>query len=280
MDAVARVLSTRFSETLRQQFIVDNRPGAAGTMGADLVAKAVPDGHTLLIDGTPITITAHFQKQPRFDPIRDFTPISLLASAPNVMVVTAGFSAKTVKETIAAAVAQPGKLSYGSGGNGTITHLTGELFRLTAKINIVHVPYKSIANATTDVIGGQIPLAFPVMPGVVPHIRSGRLRALGMTSAQRSSALPEVPTFEELGMAGLIVGNWFGFLGPGGLPGPIAQRLNQSAVEAMRSTESQARFGALGFDIIASTPTAFAKQLQSDVVKWARVVKAAGITSE
>src|SRR3954469_10702140 len=180
-DAVARLLGTKLSELLGQQFVIDNRGGAAGSIGREVVAKSAPDGYTLLVGDSPHTINVHVLRHVPYDPIRDFTPISLLAMAPQVFVLNPAFPAKTLKEFIAAAKAQPGKLNYGSGGSGSITHLTGELFKLAAHIDMVHVPYKSIAIAMTDVIGGQIPVAFPTMPGAAPHARSGRLRALAIT---------------------------------------------------------------------------------------------------
>src|SRR3954470_9439647 len=213
-DAVARVLGAKLSEMLGQQFVIDNRPGAAGSLGREIVAKAAPDGYTLLVGDSQHTINVHVLRHVPYDPIRDFTPITLLATAPQVLVINPGLAAQTLAEFIAAAKAQPGKLNYGSGGTGSITHLTGELFKLAANVNVVHVPYKSIAIAQTDVIGGQVQAAFPTMPGAAPHVRAGRLRALAVSSAKRASALPEVPTFDESGVSGMIVTNWFGIFGP------------------------------------------------------------------
>lgn len=280
MDGVARILSAKFPELLGQPMLIENRPGVAGALGGEMVAKAAPDGYTLLIDGSPLAINPHVLKEVRLDPVRDLTSISLLANAPNVLVVNPQFPARSVRELVASASQSPGKLNYGSGGAGTITHLTGELFKLAARVDLSHVPYKSIANATTDVLGGQIPMAFPVMPGVVPHIRAGRLRALAISSERRSAALPDVATFQELGFQGVIVGNWFGLLGPARLPRDIVGRLNRLAVGVVRSPEGQSTFAGLGFDIIASTPEEFDRQLRSDLEKWAGVVKAAGIRPE
>jgi tripartite-type tricarboxylate transporter receptor subunit TctC len=279
-DAVARILSAKLSETLGQQFVIDNRPGAAGSLGREIVAKASPVGYTLLIGDSPHTINVHVLRHVPYDPIRDFTPISLLASAPQVMVLDPRFPAKDLKELIAAAAAQPGKLNYGSGGSGSITHLTGELFKLAAHVNIVHVPYKSIAIAMRDVIGGQIPLAFPTMPGAVPHIRAGRLRGLAITSARRSHALPDVPTFEESGVSGMLVNNWFGAFGPARLPPAIVTKLNRSLVDAMHSADGKARFAALSLDILATSPEEFDRFVRAELGKWGKVVKAAGIQRE
>jgi tripartite-type tricarboxylate transporter receptor subunit TctC len=244
------------------------------------VAKAAPDGYTLLIGDSPHTINVHVLRHVPYDPIRDFTPISLLASAPQVMVIHPGFAAKNLKEFIAAAAAQPGKLNYGSGGHGSITQFAGELFKIAARVDVAHVPYKSIAIAMTDVIGGQIPAAFPTLPGAVPHIKAGRLRGLGVTAAKRVSALPDVPTFEESGISGMLVANWFGLFGPARLPQNIVTRLHQSTIDVLSSPDGRGKFGALSLDIVGSTPQEFDTYLRAELEKWAKVVKAAGIKPE
>jgi tripartite-type tricarboxylate transporter receptor subunit TctC len=279
-DTVARIVGQKLGEMLGQQFVIDNRPGASGSLGRELVAKAAPDGYTLLVGDSPHTINVHVLRHVPFDPIRDFTPLTLLATAPQVMVINPGFAAQTLGEFIAAAKAQPGKINYGSGGSGSITHLTGELFKLAAGVNIVHVPYKSIAIATTDVIGGQVQAAFPTIPGAAPHVRGGRLRALGITSAQRTSALPEVPTFEESGVSGMIVTNWFGVFAPARLPKEILVKLHRAILEAMRSPDMHARFTNLSLDITTTTPQEFEAHLKSELARWGKVVKAGGIKPE
>ena len=279
-DAVARILSAKLSESLGQQFVIDNRPGAAGSLGREIVAKAAPDGYTLLIGDSPHTINVHVLKHVPYDPIRDFTAISLIATAPQVFVVHPAFAAKTLKDFVAVAAAQPGKLNYGSGGTGSVTHLTGELFKIATRTDVVHVPYKSIAIAVTDVIGGQIPAAFPTIPGAVPHVKSGRLRALALTSVKRSAMLPDVPTFEESGIHGMIVTNWFGAFGPARLPQPMLAKLNKSIVDVLQSADGRAKFSALSLDIAASTPQAFDAHLRAELEKWGKVVKAAGIKPE
>jgi tripartite-type tricarboxylate transporter receptor subunit TctC len=279
-DAVARILAAKLSESLGQQFIIDNRPGASGSLGRELVAKATPDGYTLLVGDSPHTINVHVLRHVPYDPIRDFTPITLLATAPQVLVLNPAFPAKTLKELIAAAKVQPGKLNYGSGGSGSITHLTGELFKLAARVDIVHVPYKSIAIAVTDVIGGQIPIAFPTMPGAVPHVRAGRLRGLAISSPKRSSVLAEVPTFDESGVPGMIVTNWFGVFGPAHLPRELLTKLHRSIVDIMHSADGRAKFTALSLDIAATTPQEFEGHLKAELEKWGKVVKAAAIKPE
>jgi tripartite-type tricarboxylate transporter receptor subunit TctC len=279
-DAVARLLGQKLSELLGQQFVIDNRGGAAGSIGREVVAKATPDGYTLLVGDSPHTINVHVLRHVPYDPIRDFTPISLIATASQVFVVNPGFPAKTLKEFIAAATAQPGRINYGSGGSGSITHLTGELFKLAAHVDLTHVPYKSIANAITDVIAGQVPAAFPTMPSAVPHVKAGRLRALAVSSAKRSNVLPDVPTFEESGVSGMIVNNWFGVFGPARLPGQIVATLNGAVVEALNSADVRSRMAALSLEIVGSTPQEFDKHVRAELEKWGKVVKAAGIKPE
>jgi tripartite-type tricarboxylate transporter receptor subunit TctC len=279
-DTVARILGQKLGETFGQQFVIDNRPGASGSLGRDLVAKAAPDGYTLLIGDSPHTINVHVLKHVPYDPIRDFTPITLVATAPQVMVINPGFPAQTLAEFIAAANAQPGKINYGSGGTGSITHLTGELFKLAARVNIMHVPYKSIAIAQTDVIGGQVQAAFPTIPGAAPHVRGGRLRALGVTSTQRASALPEVPTFEESGVSGMIVTNWFGVFAPARLPQEVLAKLHKALIDAMHAPDVRAKFANLSLDVTASSSREFEAHLKSELARWGKVVKAAGIKPE
>ena len=279
-DTVARILGQKLGELLGQQFVIDNRPGAASALGRELVAKAAPDGYTLLIGDSPHTINVHVLKHVPYDPIRDFTPISLIATAPQVMVVHPAVPAHTLTEFIAVANAQPGKINYGSGGTGSITHLTGELFKLAARVNITHIPYKSIAIATTDVIGGQVQVAFPSVPGAAPHIRAGRLRALGVSTRQRAIALPDVPTFAEAGVNDMIVTNWFGALAPARLPPALLTTLHKAVTDATQAPDVRAKFANLSLDITASSPREFEAHLKSELERWGRVVKAAGIKPE
>jgi tripartite-type tricarboxylate transporter receptor subunit TctC len=279
-DTVARIVAQKLGETLGQQFVIDNRPGASGSLGRDLVAKASPDGYTLLIGDSPHTINVHVLRHVPYDPIRDFTPLTLLATAPQVLVINPGLAAQTLAEFIAAAKAQPGKLNYGSGGTGSITHLTGELFKLAASVSIVHVPYKSIAIAQTDVIGGQVQAAFPTMPGAVPHVRAGRLRALAVSSVKRASALPEVATFDEGGVSGMIVTNWFGIFGPARLPADVQAKLHKAVIDAMQAPDVRAKFANLSLDITTTSPREFEAHLKSELARWGKVVKAAGVQPE
>lgn len=276
-DAVGRVVGQKLSDTLKQPFIIDNRPGAAGSLGREIVAKATPDGYTLLIGDAPHTINVHVLKHIPYDPVRDFTPVTLLASAPQALVIHPGLPAQDVKAFVAAATAQPGKFNFGSGGQGSITQLTGELFKLATRVNIVHVPYKSIGFATADVIGGQMHAAFPTLPGIVAHVRANRLRALGISSVKRVPALPDVPTFEENGIGNMIVTNWFGVFAPARLPATVLAPLHKAVIEAMHAPDVRGKLGNLSLDINTMTPQAFDAFIKQELVKWGTVVKAAGI---
>jgi len=279
-DNIARLVMPRVSDALGQTIVIDNRPGAAGTIGRDLVAKAAPDGYTLLSTDAPHTINPHFMLKLPYDALRDFTPITTTATSPMVMVVLATFPAKTVKELVALARAQPGKLNFGSGGTGAITHMTGELLKVAAGIHIVHVPYKSIAPAITDLLGGQIQIAFPSPATVSGQVQSGRLRLLAVAATKRSSAYPDAPTFEEAGVPGMVAANWFGIMGPAKLPQPIVQRLNSEIHKAVNQREVQERLVAAGIEPILNTPREFQAMLETETVRWGKVVKAAGIKPE
>lgn len=279
-DAVGRIVGQRLGENLKQQFVIDNRPGAAGSLGREIVAKAAPDGYTLLIGDAPHTINVHVLKHVPYDPIKDFTAITLLASAPQALVLHPGLPYQNVKEFVAAATAQPGKFNYCSGGSGAITHLAGELFKLATRVNLVHIPYKSIGIATSDVLGGQMHAAFPTLPGVVTHARAGRLRALGISSAKRSPALPDVPTFEENNISGMIVSNWFGAFAPARLPADVLAVLHKAVLDAMHAPDVRAKLGNLSLDINTMKPAEFDTFLKQELEKWGKVVKAAGIKAD
>jgi tripartite-type tricarboxylate transporter receptor subunit TctC len=279
-DNIGRLVMPRVSEALGQSIVIDNRPGAAGNLGRDLVAKAAPDGYTLLATDAPHTINVHLQRNIPFDALRDFAPITTTGTAPMNMVVNSNFPAKSVKDIVAMARAQPGKLNFGSGGPGAITHVSGELFKLAAGVNIVHVPYKSIAPAIIDVLGGQIEIAFTSGATVSGHIHGGRLRLLAVASAKRSPAYPDAPTFEEAGVPGMIAANWYGIMGPAKLPQSIVQRLNTEIHKAVRSRDVQERFTVAGIETILNTPREFQTMLETETARWAKVVKAAGLKPE
>jgi tripartite-type tricarboxylate transporter receptor subunit TctC len=278
-DNIARIVMPRLGEALGQTIVIDNRPGGAGSLGRELVVRAAPDGYTLLSTDAPHAINVHLRKLP-FDSLKDFTMITTTATGSMIMIVYPGFPAKTVKELIAIARAQPGKLNFGSGGTGAITHMTGELFKLAANVDIVHVPYKSIAPAVTDLIGGQIPIAFPGLATVGGHIRAGRVRLLAVAATKRSPAFPDAPTFEEAGVPGMVAANWYGIMGPARLPRPIVNRLNAELHNAVRMPDVQERFAASGIETLLNSPEEFRAMLVSETARWGTVVKAAGIKPE
>lgn len=279
-DNIARVFIPRVSEALGQPIVIENRPGAAGTIGRDLVAKAVPDGYTLLSTDAPHTINPHLIRNLPFDSLRDFSMITTTATSPMVMIVHANSPSKSVQELLTLAKSQPGKLNFGSGGNGSITHLTGELLKLAAGINIVHVPYKSIAPAVTDLLGGQIQIAFPSPATVSGHIQAGRVRLLAVAAVKRLPAYPDAPTFEEAGVPGMVAANWFGIMGPAKLPPRIVQRINAEVHKAVRTREVEERFAASSIEPLLNTPQEFQSMLESETARWGKVVKAAGIQAE
>ena len=278
-DNIARIVMPRLGEALGQTIVIDNRPGGAGSLGRELVVRAAPDGYTLLSTDAPHAINVHLRKLP-FDSLKDFTMITTTATGSMIMIVYPGFPAKTVKDLVAIARAQPGKLNFGSGGTGAITHMTGELFKLAANVDIVHVPYKSIAPAVTDLIGGQIPIAFPGLATVGGHIRAGRVRLLAVAAKQRSPAFPDAPTFEEAGVPGVIAANWYGIMGPAKLPRTIVNRLNAELHKAVRMPDVQERFAASGIETLLNSPEEFRAMLVSETARWGTVVKAAGIKPE
>ena len=278
-DNIARLVMPRLGEALGQTIVIDNRPGGAGSIGRDMAAKAAPDGYTILSTDAPHAINVHLRKVP-YDSLRDFTTITTTATSPMIMVVYPNFPAKTVKELVAIARAQPGKLNFGSGGTGAITHMTGELFKIAANVDIVHVPYKSIAPAIIDLIGGQIPIAFPGTATVGGHIHAGRVRLLAVAAKQRSPAFPDAPTFEEAGVPGMVSANWYGIMGPAKLPRPVVNRLNAELHKVVHMRDVQERFAASGIETLLNTPEAFRALLESETVRWGKVVKAAGIKPE
>jgi tripartite-type tricarboxylate transporter receptor subunit TctC len=276
-DFVARILGHKLSASLAHGFVIDNRAGAAGTLGRDIVAKAAPDGYTLLVGDSTHAINPHVMRRIPYHAINDFEPITLLATTSQALVVNAGFQAQTLRDFIRLAKAQPTTYDYGSGGSGSLTHLTGELFKLTAGANLTHVSYKSIGIAITALIGNQIHAAFPSLPGVVPHARTGRLRVLAVSSTQRPTALPDAPTFEESGVSGMVVTNWVGVMGPANMPKSVVSRLHDEVVKAMRASDIQEKFSAAALDVSTTAPKEFAAMLKSEFDRWGKVVKQAGI---
>lgn len=275
-DTPGRVLLTKLSETLGQQVIVDNRPGAGSTIGAELVAKSAPDGYTLLMVSNTHVISASLYKKLNYDAINDFTPILEFGDAPNVLVVHPSLPAKSVKELIALAKAKPGQVDYASSGNGSSQHLFMALFTSMAGINMNHIPYKGSGQARTDLISGQVNVGMPGISSVIQHINSGRLRALGVTSAKRSPELPNTPTIAEAGVKGYDASLWLGLLGPAGLPKDVVSRLNTEVAKLLKSSELQSQFRKIGTEVVYRDPAQWGAYIKSEREKWAKVVKITG----
>ncbi len=279
-DTTARLLAPKLQEALGESVVIDNRPGAGGIIGDDAVAKAAPDGHTLLIGAFAHAVNPSLQPKMPFRTPDDFAPISLLVTVPELLVITPSHPAKTVMELVAMAKAQPGKLLYASSGNGSAQHLAAELFRLRAGIDIGHVPYKGGGLAVADVAAGHVPFYFGNMSAALPQARAGRVRALAVTSAGRSPAAPDVPTIAEAGVQGCEISEWNGLLAPAGTPAVVVERLHVEVAKIMRSDEMKAKFADLGAASVGSTPAELAAFLRAEMAKWAEVVKTANIRIE
>ena len=279
-DVLARTLAQKLGVALGQTFVIDNRPGAGSMLGTDIAAKATPDGYTLILSDMPHTINPSIYAKVPYDPVKDFSPITTIGVSPMFLFVNPAVKAQNVKEFIALAKAQPGKISIASGGTGATTHLMAELLQSHAGIKLTHVPYKGAGPALTDVVAGQIPATFTSMATAAPFVQSGRLRILGVTSAKRLAAFPDVPTFDESGVSGLIVEHWWGVMAPAGVPKTIIDKLNAAIVNAVNSSDVRERFTALAVEPRTNTPQQFRALLESDVKRWAKVVKDAGIKIE
>lgn len=280
-DVVARVIAQKLTENWSQQVVVDNRPGAGGIIGTELAAKAPADGYTLLLGSiTTHAVNPSLYKKLPFDPLRDFAPVSLAVSTPQVLVVHPSVAAKSVKELIALAKAKPGQLNYASAGTGTSPHLTFELFKSMAGVDLVHVPYKGTGPAITDLIGGQVQTMITGVVALYPHIKAGKLRALGATSAKRVAALPDVPTIAESGVPGFDVASWFGVFAPAGTPKPIVARLNAEIVKILAVPELRRKLAGQGADPATNTPEQFAAYVKSELARWSKVVKDTGARAD
>jgi len=277
-DLFGRVIGQKFNEAWGQPAVVENRPGAGGNIGAEIVAKSPPDGYTLVTGsiGTHAVNVSLFSKLP-YDPIRDFAPVSLIMEAEGLLVLHPSVPVRTVKELIALAKARPGQLSYASAGNGTAAHLSGELFKSMARVDMVHVPYKGNVPAIVDLIAGQTSLLFATMPTVLPQVQAGRLKALAVTSSARSPAAPELPTIAEAALPGYSVTNWIGLFAPAGTPRDIVVKLNGEVVRIMQAPDIQKRLANEGAKFTPMTPDEFTGFVKTEIAKWAKVVKEAGI---
>ena len=279
-DVIGRLMAKKIGDALGQPIIIENRAGGSSNIGAEVVARAVPDGYTFYVCAITSAINVSLFPKLAFDFARDFEPVALFANVPNILVVHPSVPAKTVKELIDYARAQPGKLSYASSGAGTSIHLSGELFKMLAKVDMVHIPYKGSAPAMTDMIGGQVQVMFDNMPSALPHVKAGKLRALAVTSAQRSPSAPEVPTMGEAGVAGFDVQSWFGLVAPKGTPKDIIARLNAESVKALATADIKERFMELGAVPGPMSPEAFGDYIRSEIIRWGEVVKVSGAKVE
>ncbi len=277
LDIAARAIGQKLNEGWGQPVIVDNRPGAGGNIGAEMVAKAVPDGYTILMGA----VSTHainpwlYAKMP-YDPIRDFAPVSLVTQVPNVLVVHPSVPARNVKELIALAKAKPGPLNYASGSTGSAGHLAGELFNVMAGVKTVHIPYKGAPAAVIDLLAGQVSFMFDNLASALPNIKAGRVRALAVTTLRRSPLLPELPTMSEAGLKDFDVSTWFGVFAPGDTPKAIVDRLNAGIVAALKSPDLRERLAALGAEPMPDTPEQFAAFIKTELAKYEKVVKASG----
>ena len=280
VDVVARLFAQRLSANFGQQMVVDNRPGAGGNLSAEIVAKAARDGYTIYICAPSLVVNVALYSKVPYDPVRDFAPVTLLASSNNVLVAYPGFAAKSVQEVIALAKARPGQVVYGTSGSGTSGHLLMEMLRTQAGIDMLHVPYKAIGQTTADLISGQISLWFPTIGGTLPHIQSGRMRALAVSGAKRSPALPDTPTVAEAALPGYEASTWYPILTPAGVAKDIIARLNMEFLKVLRLPDTQERLSAIGVESIGTTPEQLAAHLRSELPKWAKVVKASGARAD
>ena len=280
-DILARVLGQFISKDLGQPVIIDNRAGAGGNIGTQLVARAAPDGHTILM-GTVGTHAINQSLYPKlaFDPIKDFAPITRVALVPNLLVANPAQPFKTVKELMAYAKANPGKVTFGSSGSGTSIHLSGELFKQMAGVDIQHVAYKGSAPAVNDLLGNHIAIMFDNMPSAISHVKAGKLRPLAVTTAQRSPALPDVPTIAEAGVPGYEATSWFGLLAPAKTPAPIVARLNAVILKALADPDVKKKLLEQGAEPAGETPAQFAAFIGSETVKWGKIVKQSGATAQ
>lgn len=279
-DITARTIAQKLTERWGQQVIADNRPGANGTIGADLIAKAAPDGYTFGMISSSHSVNPSLMKKLSYDVVQDLAPITQATSQPYALVVHPSLPARSMKELIALARARPGALNYGSSGTGGLSHLSGALLGSLAKINIVHVPYKGGNPAMIDVIAGQIQMLYSTLLQAQSHIKSGKLRALGVTTAQRSPAAPQLPTMQEAGVAGYEVAGWYGVVAPAKMPPAIVTKLSQEIVRILHAPDVRDRMAADGSEAVGSSPEQFGAHIKSEVAKWRKLIQEAGIRAE
>ena len=279
-DTVARVVGQKLAESWAQQVVIDNRPGAAGIVGADVVAKAKPDGYTILMAATPHAVNVSMHNQLPFDLTRDFAAVTLVASFPNILVMHPSVPVTSIKELVALAKSRPGQLNFASNGNGTSPHLAMELFKTMAGVSMMHVPYKASSQAITDLLGGQVSLMFPNLPSALPHVKTRKLKALAVTGIRRSPAAPDIPTMAEDGVPGYAADTWNGVLLPAATPRGIVLRLNSELVKVLNMPDLKQRLLTLGAETLGSTPEEFSAYVTTEITKWALVIKKAGIRAD
>lgn len=280
MDSMARTLGEKMAQSMGQPVVIENRPGAGGTIGSSMVAKADPDGYTMMIVSIGHAVNPALYPKLSYDGIKSFEPVSLVGIVPNVLVAHSAAKFNSVNELIAQAKAQPGKITYASAGTGTTIHLAAELFNSMANVDILHVPYKGSAPAVTDLLGRQVDIMFDSVSSAKPHIDSGRLKAIAVTTSKRSTALPNVPTVAEAGLKGYELNGWYAVFVPAGTPRPVVDRLNGEIVKALKQPDVAKRFAQLGAEPVGSSPEELGKYLRTETARWAEVVRTRNITAE
>ena len=275
-DVLARAMGQKLSEQVAQPVIIDNRPGANTNVGTEFAAKSPADGYTLLATASPVTVNPALYPKMPYDPIRDFSPVTLIGVTPLILVVHPSLPVKSVKDLVALARAKPGELHYGSAGNGSALHLAGEMLNTSARIKLVHIPYKGVTHAFSDLLGGQISIMFPGAPIALPQVKAGKLRALGTTGEKRTAAAPDLPSIQESGVPGYEVSVWYGVLAPANTPSPVINRLHTEITKIIQLADIKERWAVLGAEPLFNTPAEYAAFLKADVVKWAKVVKESG----
>ena len=279
-DVIARLVGQKLAESLGQPVIVDNRPGAGANIGIGIAAKSPPDGYTLLVSSSAFTVNPTLYQKIPYDPFRDFFPLTCLGSSPNMLAVTPSLPAKSVKELVDLVRAQPGKHNYSSPGAGTTPHLSGEMFRMAFKLDLKHIPYGGAGPQVQSLIGGQVPIGFASVPSFAAQVKGGQLRGLAVTAEKRMSALPDVPAMGELGYPGMIGDTFQGMLIPAATPRAITAKLHEHIMKALAAPDVRERMIALGFEVVGNTPEQFAAQIKTDIARWGKVIREAGIRAD
>ncbi|MBI3069264.1 MAG: tripartite tricarboxylate transporter substrate binding protein [Betaproteobacteria bacterium] len=275
-DIVGRIVALKLADALGQSVVVDNRGGAGGTIGTDITAKAPADGHTMLINNISLAVNVTLIPKPGYDTLKDLAPVTMVGRQPNILVVHPSVPAKSVRELLALARSRPGRMNYGSGGIGTASHLATELLKLMTRVEMVHVPYKGLGPALTDLMGGQVQLIISTMASALPQVKAGKLRPLAVTTGKRSSFFPEVPTMDEAGVSGYEFSTWYGLLVPAGTPKFVINRLNGEIARILNSSAVKEQFGTQGLEAAPTSPEEFGAYLRAEVDKWGKVIKASG----